>query len=252
MGKHYKQLTELDRGFISLMLAKGYAKSKIAILLRVHRSTIYRELKRNSIVSSWTDNEPYYLGQTAHKRYLKRRKRHRKLDDNKLLQDYVHKKLARGWSPWQIEGRLKRENKVGMHISHETIYRYIYSDYAIRNRFYSCLRRKHKLRIKRYARHSRFPSELLITNRPQVINERAEFGHWEGDLMMFKRGIKGNLLTLRERKTRYLIAIKNENKTAKATALALISTVKSIKSAIKTITFDQGSEFQNYRWCFTC
>ena len=252
MGKRYKQLTELNREFISLMLAKGYAKSKIATILKVHRSTIYREIKRNSFVSSWTDNEPYYLAAVAHKRYLKRRKRQTKLDNNKQLRSYVHEKLSVGWSPWQIEGRLQRENKAGMRISHETIYRYIYSDYAVRNRFYSFLRRKHKLRIKRHARQSRFPRELLITNRPQVINERAEFGHWEGDLMMFKRGIKGNLLTLRERKTRYLIAIKNENKTASATALALISTVKSIKSAIKTITFDQGSEFQSYRWIKDC
>ncbi|CDZ77311.1 Transposase, IS30 family [Legionella massiliensis] len=225
MGKCYKQLTELDRQFISLMLVKGYAKSKMAKLLKVHRSTIYREIKRNRFVSLWTDNEPYYLAQTAHKRYLKRRKRQVKLVCNKQLRDYVHDKLSSGWSPWQIEGRLKRENNVGMRISHETIYRYIYSDYAVRNRFYSCLRRKHKLRIKRHLRQSRFPSELLITNRPPGINERIEFGHWEGDLMMFKRGIKSNLLTLRERKTRYLIAIKNENKTAAATALALIGVV---------------------------
>ncbi|MGQ3889949.1 IS30 family transposase [Legionella sp. CNM-1927-20] len=199
MGKRYKHLTELDRGFISLLLAKGYTKSKRATLLKVHRSTIYREIKRNSFASTWADNKPYYLAEVAHKRYLKRRKRQTKLDGNKPLRSYVHEKLSIGWSPWQIEGRLQRENKVGMLISHETIYRYIYSDYAIRNRFYSCLRRKHKLRIKRHSRQSRFPSELLITNRPQAINERIEFGYWEGDLTMFKRGIKGNLLTLRER-----------------------------------------------------
>ncbi|MGQ3890275.1 transposase [Legionella sp. CNM-1927-20] len=154
MGKRYKHLTELDRGFISLLLAKGYTKSKRATLLKVHRSTIYREIKRNSFASTWADNKPYYLAEVAHKRYLKRRKRQTKLDGNKPLRSYVHEKLSIGWSPWQ-----------------------------------------------------------------------AEFGHWEGDLMMFKRGIKGNLLRLRERKTRYLIAIKNENKTAKATALALSSTV---------------------------
>jgi IS30 family transposase len=60
--------------------------------------------------------------------------------------------------------------------------------------------------------------------------------------------IKSNLITLRERKTRFIIAIKNLNKTASGTALTLISTVKNIKQFIKSITFDQGSEFNKYQW----
>ena len=93
---------------------------------------------------------------------------------------------------------------------------------------------------------------MLINNRPDVINKREEFGHWEGDLMMFKQGIKSNLITLRERKTRFIIAIKNLNKTASGTALTLISTIKNIKQHIKSITFDQGSEFVKYQWIKDC
>lgn len=93
---------------------------------------------------------------------------------------------------------------------------------------------------------------MLINNRPSIINSREEFGHWEGDLMMFKQGIKSNLITLRERKTRFIIAIKNLNKTANGTALTLISTVKNIKKYIKSITFDQGSEFKKYQWIKDC
>jgi len=70
--------------------------------------------------------------------------------------------------------------------------------------------------------------------------------------MIFKRGIKANLITLRERKTRYMVAIKNENKTANGTALAIISTLKNLKSNIKTITVDQGSEFNKYQWIKEC
>ena len=248
----YKHLREQARLFLRMMLEKGYPKTKIARILKVHRSTIYREIKRNSLITLWTKNVPCYIPSSAHKKYIKRRKRNTKLGSDSQLCMYIHDKLNWGWSPWQIEGRLKYENNGKTIISHETIYRYIYSDYNIRNRFYRCLRRKHKLRIKHHTRKARVPKELLINQRPEYINSREEFGHWEGDLMIFKRNIKSNLITLRERKSRYLIAIKNENKTASGTALALISTVKNLKKAMHSITFDQGSEFQKYSWIRDC
>lgn len=258
MGTKYRHLTEQDRIFLSIMITKGYKKSKIAEILGVHRSTIYREIKRNENVRQYKRPyselkvERYYSSFLAQRKYLSRRKRPGKLSQDKLLRQYIHSKLLKGWSPKQIEGRLKRENEGNCLISHETIYRYIYSDYGIRNRFYQKLRRKHFLRIKRGSRKPRVPIDLLIYNRSDTINNREEFGHWECDLMIFKRGIKANLITLRERTSRFLIAIKNLNKTASGTALALISTVKKIKPYIKSITFDQGSEFQKYEWIKGC
>lgn len=59
-------------------------------------------------------------------------------------------------------------------------------------------------------------------------------------------------ITLRERKTRFIVAIKNIDKTASGTALTLISTVKKIKMHLKSITFDQGSEFNKYEWIKEC
>ncbi len=228
MDKKYKNLSEQNRIFLRIMLEKRYSKGKIAEMLGVHRSTIYRELKRNCF-KHWRTGINIYWNDTAHQNYLDRRKRKRKLDKDINLQNYVHSKLKSGWSPWQIEGRLKFENSGQCVISHETIYRYIYSDYGIRNTFYEKLRRKHFWRVKRNARKPRVPKDMLIHNRPDNINKREDFGHWEGDLMMFKQGIKGNLITLRERKTRFIVAIKNIGKTATGTALTLISTIKKIK-----------------------
>lgn len=251
MGTKYRHLTEQDRIFLRIMLEKHYPKAKIAKILKVHRSTIYREIKRNSW-KHWASKTRHYTCFSAQRYYLERRKRPLKLQSNKVLRIYVHAKLKVGWSPWQIEGRLKRENNGTCIISHETIYRYIYSDYGIRNRFYKKLRRKHFHRIKQQNRKRRIPRELSIHQRPKSINDRSEFGHWECDLMIFKRGIKANLITLRERKTRFSVAIKNLNKTAKGTALALISTLKHLKLHIKSMTFDQGSEFQKYNWIRNC
>jgi len=58
--------------------------------------------------------------------------------------------------------------------------------------------------------------------------------------MVFKKGVKTNLIVLRERKSRYMIAIKNQNREASGTALALISTITQIKNYVKSITFEQG------------
>lgn len=81
------------------------------------------------------------------------------------------------------------------------------------------MRRKHRYRIRQGQRKSRMPTELHISSRPQIANDRSEFGHWECDLMVFKQGIKANLIMIRERKTRFMLAIKNENRCANTTAM---------------------------------
>lgn len=107
-------------------------------------------------------------------------------------------------------------------------------------------------RIKKGQRKPRVPKDLLINARPDSINDRSEFGHWECDLLVFKRGTRANLITLREQQSRYMIAIKNENRKAEGTAIALISTISKIKQHVKSITFDQGSEFQKYDCIRNC
>jgi IS30 family transposase len=251
MGDKYRQLTEQDRVFIDLMLSKHYPKAKIAIILKVHPSTIYREIKRNG-VKFWWESDKYYVGSAAEEARLKRRKRGLKLEKDPDLRQYVHDKLSSGWSPYQIEGRLKRDNHGKCVISHESIYHYIYSDKKRQYLLTKNLRRKHQRRIKKGERKRRMPNELLIGSRPKLINSRDEFGHWECDLMMFQKGIKCNLITLRERKSRYLIAIKNDDKRAESTAMAIIRTINKIKEHVKSITFDQGSEFKKYDWIKNC
>ena len=251
MGQHYRQLTEQDRIFLQIMLDKGYTKVKIANVLNVHRSTIHRELKRNSVKYHWRP-ERYYYCNMAHKAYLERRKKGLRLEKESALKEYVHSKLKEGWSPWQIEGRLKMEKCEVGSISHESIYRYVYSDTERCYLLHKCLRRKHRYRLKKGQRKSRIPKELHISSRPELINKREEFGHWECDLMVFKRGIKTNLITLRERKTRFMLAIKNSDRCANTTAINIITAMKKLKKHVKSITFDQGIEFSKYQWIKDC
>lgn len=89
MGKTYRQLTEQDRTFLQIMLDKGYTKVKIATVLGVHRSTVHRELRRNSVKYWYRPQVKYYYSIMAHQAYLKRRKKGLKLEKNPYLQDIL-------------------------------------------------------------------------------------------------------------------------------------------------------------------
>ena len=251
MGKQYTQLTQHDRIVIDHMLVDRCSKAKIAKHLSVHVSTIYRELKRNQTKNTRTGKH-YYHSYFAHKYRLKRRARPSKLFVNKELRRLVHRMLKAKWSPKQIEWHLQEKRATVGRISHETIYRHIYSDWRLRYNFSPYLRRAHKSRVKKGSRKKRFDDSLMIHARPEAANTRDEFGHWECDLMIFKRGMKNNLITLVERKSRFTIAIKNDNKQAKPTALAIIKRLTPFRRYVKSITFDQGSEFKNYPWIKSC
>lgn len=110
-------------------------------------STIYREIKRNSIMH-WASKRQYYWPTSAQEKTLKRRKRGLRLEKDAALRHYVHAKLRAGWSPYQIEGRLKRDHNGECLISHASIYQYVYGDLEHRYLFHKYLRRKHCYRIK--------------------------------------------------------------------------------------------------------
>lgn len=79
MKKNYHHLTDQDRIFLRIMLEKHYSKEKIAKILGVDRSTIYREIKRNSC-SHWHSKKKFYWNDNAQRKYLARRKRKTKMD----------------------------------------------------------------------------------------------------------------------------------------------------------------------------
>ncbi len=244
----------MDRVHLQYLLEKGMRKSEIAKLLGFDVSTIYRELKRNihTFYKNTTINNKHYAyhhsfaqSKANNRRYVKPRK----LDIDKSLRDYVLKKLKEYWSPKQIEGRLKLESTLENIVTHETIYQYIYKKWQIRYRFSKYLRRKRINRIPVNSRRKRhIPESMLIRNRPAEISTRESFGHWECDLMIFNKNTKCNLITLRERKTRFVIVIKNNNKLAYDTASNIIRKLKQFSKYVKSITFDQGSEFFRYNW----
>ncbi len=242
MGNKFNQITSEHRIAIAHLLKAGISKDKIANQLGYHRSTIFREVARNK-------SKVGYVPIMAERRISARRKRSVKLNREIKLKHFIFSYLQKGWSPGAIAGRLKLETNGSQTISPETIYSYIYSDYGIRNKFYKFLRRERIWRYPKFSRKKRLkiPNRIPISERPVTANKRLELGHWEGDLMHFKRGNKANLITLRERVSRYMVAVKNPTKEAKPTASKIINRLQKIQSKLmKSITFDNGLEFSQH------
>ena len=242
MGKHYNQIDLEERCEIARLRTSGCSIRQIAATLDRKPSTIARELKRNS--SRQAGYRPGYADQQSRAR----RWSGSKLDRDSVLREIVLLRLAYGWSPEQVAGRLARE--AGAHvISHETIYRFIYDQIA-RTKDYSWRRLLPRGKSKRGWRGRRGGSSASLiahrrplTERPEEANDRQTPGHWEADLMLFST-YGQVVLTLHERRSRLLIAVRPLGKAAEPIAKAMTEILAPLPPQWRqTVTFDNGTEF---------
>ena len=239
---NYQQLTSGERYTISTLKRQGFTIAEISHEIGRHRSTIYRELGRN------TCNDGRYRVFKASSRTRGRRSRSRRNqqfsnDDFKIVNKYLRMK----WSPDQISNTLCDEGILD--ISHETIYKHIWLDLYNGGNLYTHLRQSQKKRRKRYnAYDSRgmLAGKRHITQRPQIATSRKRIGDWEIDLVM-GRSDKDCILTLVDRKSGFTKIYKLKNKTKKETNKKLLKLMRSLDTKIKTITADNGTEFHGYK-----
>src|SRR5216684_6295162 len=183
MGEHYGHLTLEERCTIAQLHQAGQSIRQIAATLDRSPSCLSRELKRNS--GRQVGYKPTYAQEQAGSRRWKGAR----LERDAALRTVVLDGLARGWSPEQIAGRLKQQ-KAATTISHESIYRFIYAqirrtnDGAWRN-YLPRAKYKRGWRGRRRSPASLIKDRVSITLRPQAVEHRRTFGHWEGDLMLF-------------------------------------------------------------------
>jgi len=239
MGKRYSHLQPETRLQIYELLFQGMTIADIANTVSYHRSTIYRELER-------TSGQQGYRPDWASQSYLaRRRKPFTRVELCPELRDFIIDKLAQNWSPGQIAGRLKYQHGRTL-ISCEAIYRFIYSPAGMKLKLYSYLQEKRKFRYPRIKRRRKTIAKLRknsIHDRTAEINLRQSFGHWEGDLIVFKH-TKTNLFTLRERKSRLVLAMKNPSRKADVTFKTLANYMKNDNSKMMhSLTLDNDSAF---------
>ena len=238
----YHQLTSEERYALSTLRKQGYNQSQIAQALGRHRSTISRELQRNS------RGDGGYRPSTADDFTRGRRSRSRR-NWQFTERDWalVCAKLQEYWSPEQISGRLRRKGV--LRISHETIYRYIWNDMLCGGSLYLLLRGARKRRRKRYGAYDsrgRLAGKRHISERPAAAENRSRIGHLEGDTMIGGAD-KHCVLTLVDRKTGYLFIGKLKERTVAAASVSTISIIRKARRPVHTITLDNGTEFHGYK-----
>ena len=152
--------------------------------------------------------------------------------------------LKRKWSPEQISSRLKLERKES--ISHQRIYEFIEEDRLSGGDLWKNLRHSRKLRKKRSRsedHRGQIKEARCIEERPESVENRSYFGHWERDTMHGAER-KGGLLVCVERKYRYVRLTKLLRRTAEKTAMATIRLLRDFP--VRTITNDRGHEFGHH------
>lgn len=234
---HYHQLTYQERYHIEEKLTAGKSLRWIAGFLNRAVSTIKREIDRNTL-------EGIYQAEHAHNVTDARRKaatKHSAITTKISAQ--IDAGLQFGMSPMMISNRLCIE---GQHkVSHETIYRYILKNKQKGGSLYKHLCHAPKPYKKRFGSHDRrgqIADRKTIHERPLAANERSELGHLEGDTIHGKRG---SLVTVNDRKSRFLVIKYVPNRTSDEVTPVLSQAVKRLGG--KTITCDNGKEFSKHK-----
>ena len=229
----YQQLTEGKRYQIAALIAQGLRPSEIARIINVHRSTVYRELRRNR-------RERQYDPAQAHALTQQRRRCSAKYRVPQDTIDFVELTLSWEWSPEQISGV---SHRIGMPVSHEWIYRYVAADKARGGKLYQRFRQGRKRYRKGVnSKRSVIPNPRSIEDRPVVVETRERFGDWEVDTVLGKHGT-GALVTLAERKSRMYLVKRVDSKRAIDVRDAVIEMLKPYAAQVHTITADNDSEF---------
>ncbi len=239
----YRQLTSEERYVLSALRKQGCSQAEIARTLGRDRSTICREVRRNSKDRTGRVYRPALADDFARWRRSRSRRNQRFTDED---WDVVIEHLRMEWSPEQISGRLSKDGS--LRISHETIYRYIWRDKRRGGSRYKLLRQVGKKRRKRYGAYDsrgRLAGKRQISERPTAAENRTHLGHWEIDTVL--GSTKPCIVTLVERKIGYLIIGKLRNRTVAELNRVAIRLINSAPIPSHTITADNGTEFHGYR-----
>lgn len=248
----FKQLNERNRIEIETLLKQGFNQSQIANHLNVHRSTISREIKRGSITIMTTqlNYSTHYEAVPAqtlyNKRNLNSRKKPKYFQNKDILAQISRIVREKKYSFEIISGRLKLVNSTTT-FSTQTLYNYYHkgllsiSDFHLPN--YGTSKSSKRTRRENLTHKS-------IDNRPKEVNDRTEAMHWEMDCVVGGLTKGPVLLVLTERVTRAELIFKMTNKTS-ANVIAVIDYLhdklgSEFKTVFKSITTDNGSEFQDY------
>ena len=230
----YKHLSQAERYQIHALMKAGHDQSQIAKLLDRHKSTISRELSRN------TGSRGYRPKQACEMSADRAQHSRNAPTVEPWVREAACALLCIQWSPEQIASQLP--------ISHETVYQHVYADKAQGGTLWKHLRCQ-KQKRKRYAsgrdRRGQIPNRRPLSERPLHIEARRQVGHWECDTVI-GASHKGAVVTMVERKSGYAVMAKVEKKTSELVSSAIVDKLQPLAARVKTLTFDNGKEFAGH------
>jgi len=235
----YKHLTYEQRYYIFTAKESGKSIDKIAKEIKMHRSTIFRELKRNR----YTGYKYYHKAAKLILEERQKKRYHRAFVLTPKLCEKIIECLNLGWSPEQISGRLKRKKTT---VSTQTIYRFIHKDKKCGGKLYKKLRHKGK----KYKTQSvgervyRIKDRVGIEKRPKIIDQKRRIGDWEIDTVVGRKH-RSAILTIVDRKSKFTVIEKLSGKTMKSVTYQTIKRLKKLPK--KSITADNGTEFSGHK-----
>jgi len=245
----YTHFTLEERKYLQQLLSEGYSFRKIASILERSPSSISREVRRNKAKYKphhKIDNRYWYNHWRAQNLYTRRRREQNRqaLKPGTLEWEYIVSRLQLFWSPEAICGRWHKEFPERKALSVSTIYRYIRLGKFPKITEKQHLRRRGKRILPRNSNYNSIQPERIIPEWPEIIRNRQRIGDWEGDTVYGGVG-KGLLVTLVDRKSRYLRMGLLASRTAEGTRAVIEELLQKLPA--ESISLDNGSEFSEFR-----
>lgn len=236
----YTHLTSDDRYMIWSLKRSGNSIADIAKELDRSESTIRREVARNAGKRGY---RPEQAGRLSSQRRYSASAVPRKVIP---LLPVILEKLQLGWSPEQVSGWMDL-HRLGK-ISFQAIYHFIHTHKRMLSvNITHYLRRKGKRYKPRNSleKRGKIPNRVDIDLRPDVVNNKERFGDWEADTVVGKDH-KGAILTLVERKSKFMLMAPLKHATAEAVEKEMVALLKPMRNLVHSITMDNGKEFTNH------
>jgi transposase, IS30 family len=238
----YKRLTAEERRLIYRWRRIGVPLREIGRRLGRHVSSMSREIKRNVRLRGYRPRLAHTLAQARAKRPNPRR------FTEEVRADFeTH--IKQGWTPAMISGRACLDGRP--HVCKETGYKHIYADAKAGGTLWKNLPRAKRKRRRRCPRQEgrgrgRIPNQRMIDTRPVEVATRQTVGHWEGDLINGAHDT-GNLVTLVERNTRFLLVGRTDSKEAEEVTREIQALFARLPAAVLlSLTLDNGKEFARH------
>ena len=242
MLKAYRHLTRDQRCQIYALKKRGLTQTIIAVDIGVSQGTVSRELTRNKGFRGYRFLQAHRF---AMQRSSARRGEAHVMTPCLIVRvEMILRKYQ--WSPEQICGALNLDD--GTKVSHESLYRHIWSDKRVGGTLYLHLRQRGKKRNKRgsaTAGRGLIPGRIDIAQRPAIVDEKSRLGDGEVDSIIGAKH-KGAITSMVERKTKLTKLVLLDGPTSKATNAGIIARLEPLKKYVFTLTSDNGKEFSGH------